>query len=471
MLDIETEMVIIGAGAAGLAAASELAGSGRRVLVLEARDRIGGRIWTQQLPDLAAPIEYGAEFIHGHAPATMSILRKGGKAAVESVDMHFRLRGGVLTQRNDFFHEVQQALCASRDLDQKDLSFDAFLEQTPSLSAEARQYAKVMAEGFDAADTQHGSARAIVAEWTADMMNDDAPQSRPQGGYVALLATLAGTLRGAGIGLRLQSIVRSVRWSKGSVEVEGAFIGKPFRARARCAIITLPLGVLQQSPDSTGAVNFTPALTEKTSRPAGTCLRTRHQAHAALRPCVLGGGGGRTFSQCHILSCARDGISDLLDAAAAACTAPRRLVRWPESRAPVLRGTSGSPGTRAQHAAGDVWRRLQPRGGSRERVLPQLAAGPVRARRIQLCDGRRDAGAAASRRTTCGYALLRWRSDRHRGRSGNGDGRSESGIRARAQRSRAEGSNAWLELATAARCSAYATAVRQSTPQEWCPGA
>ena len=263
MLDIETEMVIIGAGAAGLAAASALAGSGRRVLVLEARDRIGGRIWTQQLPDLVAPIEYGAEFIHGHAPATMSILRKGGKAAVESVDTHFRLRGGVLTQRNDFFHEVQQALCASRDLDQEDLSFDAFLERTPSLSAEARQYAKVMAEGFDAADTQHASARAIVAEWTADMMNDDAPQSRPQGGYVALLATLAGTLRGAGIDLRLQSIVSSVRWSKGSVEVEGAFIGKPFRARARCAIITLPLGVLQQSPDCTGAVNFSPALTEK----------------------------------------------------------------------------------------------------------------------------------------------------------------------------------------------------------------
>jgi monoamine oxidase len=263
MRDIETEVLIIGAGAAGLAAASALAGSGRRVLVLEARDRIGGRIWTQQLPDLAAPVEYGAEFIHGHAQATMAILRKGVKAVVESVDTHFRLRDGELAVRNDLFHEVQRALCASRDLEQKDLSFDTFLEQTQGLSAEARQYARMMAEGFDAADTQQASARAIVAEWTAGMMDDDAPQARPQGGYDALLATLAGALRGAEVALRLQSIVRLVRWSKGSVEVEGTFIGAPFRARARCAIITLPLGVLQQSPDAAEGVRFSPALTEK----------------------------------------------------------------------------------------------------------------------------------------------------------------------------------------------------------------
>ena len=263
MPDVETDVLIIGAGAAGLAAASELAGSGRRLLLIEARDRIGGRIWTQHVPDLAAPIEYGAEFIHGHALTTMAILRKGAKTAVESTDTHFRLHQGELAARNDFFHEVQRALCASAELEQKDLSFDAFLEQASDLSAQAREYAKMMAEGFDAADTSRASARAIVAEWTADMMNDDAPQARPQGGYDALLATLAGSLHSAGVRLRLQSVVRSVRWSKGSVEVEGTFIGEPFRARAPRAIITLPLGVLQQSPNATGGVRFSPALTEK----------------------------------------------------------------------------------------------------------------------------------------------------------------------------------------------------------------
>ena len=57
MTNADTDILIIGAGGAGLAAAAELAHSGRRVLVLEARDRIGGRMWTQHLPDLAAPIE------------------------------------------------------------------------------------------------------------------------------------------------------------------------------------------------------------------------------------------------------------------------------------------------------------------------------------------------------------------------------------------------------------------------------
>lgn len=61
----EHPVVIIGAGIAGLAAAAMLGEAGIPVLVFEARDRIGGRIFTQ--PDRAhnAPIELGAEFIHG----------------------------------------------------------------------------------------------------------------------------------------------------------------------------------------------------------------------------------------------------------------------------------------------------------------------------------------------------------------------------------------------------------------------
>jgi monoamine oxidase len=263
MTDADTDILIIGAGGAGLAAAAALAPSGRRVLLLEARDRIGGRMWTQHLPDLAVPIEYGAEFIHGRALATMAILRRGGTSAVESTDTHFRLHDGELAARNDFFHEVQRAMRASAELDQHDLSFDTFLEQATQLSPEARRYARMMAEGFDAADTSRASARAIAAEWTADMMNDDAPQARPQGGYDALLAALAVALRSESLRLQLQTVVRSVRWSAGRVEVEGTFIGKPFRATAPRAIITLPLGVLQQSPDAPGGVHFTPALNEK----------------------------------------------------------------------------------------------------------------------------------------------------------------------------------------------------------------
>jgi monoamine oxidase len=263
MADFDSDVLIIGAGGAGLAAAAEIGNCGRKVLLLEARDRIGGRMWTQHVPGLAVPIEYGAEFIHGFAPATMAFLNKGGKTAIESTNTHWRLHDGELAATNAFFHEVQRAMRDSSLLAEKDLSFDDFLTQSRQLSAEAREYAKMMAQGFDAADTSRASARAIAAEWTAQLTNDDAPQSHPLGGYDALLATLCDALRNGNVRLQLQTAIDEVRWSKGSVEVAGTFIGKPFRASAARAIITLPLGVLQQPPDAPGAVRFRPRLTVK----------------------------------------------------------------------------------------------------------------------------------------------------------------------------------------------------------------
>jgi monoamine oxidase len=58
-------VIVIGAGISGLAAACKLAGSGFSVTVLEARDRIGGRIFTKRNPASLSAIELGAEFIHG----------------------------------------------------------------------------------------------------------------------------------------------------------------------------------------------------------------------------------------------------------------------------------------------------------------------------------------------------------------------------------------------------------------------
>jgi monoamine oxidase len=259
-----TDVLIIGAGAAGLAAAAALAPSGRRVLILEARDRLGGRIWTRHLPDLSAPIEYGAEFIHGDAPGLRGILQKHGAACIESADTHFSLRDGRLIERNSLFEQVQHAMRAEHDVKHKDVSFDEFLARSKGhLSEEARQFAKMMAEGFDGADTSRASARSIIAEWTAEMMSDGASAARPQGGYDALLSALSVELRSADVRVQLQSVVRSVQWSQGHVEVAGTFIGEPFRASAPRAIITLPLGVLQRAADEPGGVRFAPTLDAK----------------------------------------------------------------------------------------------------------------------------------------------------------------------------------------------------------------
>src|SRR5919108_3118608 len=78
---MDAEVLVIGAGAAGLAAAQALVDAGRRVVVLEARDRVGGRIWTDRGFG-PVPVERGAEFIHGDRACTWWWLRRAGLRAV-----------------------------------------------------------------------------------------------------------------------------------------------------------------------------------------------------------------------------------------------------------------------------------------------------------------------------------------------------------------------------------------------------
>src|SRR5258707_243739 len=72
----ETDVIIVGAGAAGLAAAAALGEAGLGVTILEARNRIGGRIFTLHDPLYEAPVELGAEFIHGRPPEIWNLLKR-----------------------------------------------------------------------------------------------------------------------------------------------------------------------------------------------------------------------------------------------------------------------------------------------------------------------------------------------------------------------------------------------------------
>src|SRR5207302_4083377 len=123
-------------------------------------------------------------------------------------------------------------------------------------------------EGFDAADPSRASARAIVEEWCASAQLG--AQFRPLGGYGALLDSLACG------DVRLQSVVREIRWERGSVEVRGECRATQFRYRAAQAVVSLPLGVLQS-----GAVRFVPALQEK--QPALKKLASGPVGKIALR--------------------------------------------------------------------------------------------------------------------------------------------------------------------------------------------
>jgi 2-polyprenyl-6-methoxyphenol hydroxylase-like FAD-dependent oxidoreductase len=109
---VKYDVAIIGAGAAGLAAARALTGAGKRVCVIEARERTGGRVLSLHLPDLPLPIELGAEFIHGESASTFSIVDSAALVAAELPDDHWWSRDGQWEVVEDFW--VKSSGCGQR---------------------------------------------------------------------------------------------------------------------------------------------------------------------------------------------------------------------------------------------------------------------------------------------------------------------------------------------------------------------
>jgi monoamine oxidase len=259
MSDIETfDTLIVGAGAAGLAAAAELSKQSATVCVLEARDRLGGRIFTRREPGVSLPIELGAEFIHGKAPATFGWLAKANAAVVDAHGERWVLRAGDLQPGDNLFAQMKRGL-RSIPRPRKDLPFAEFLENIPArkLSPAARQLARRLVEGFDAADASRVSTLATLDEWSGNSAADS-PTFRPLGGYAALIDGLVSGLDTDRVRIRLNTIVHSVQWQRSRVTIEAMRHGQPTTVQARRAIITLPLGVLQLPAGAAGAVRFTP---------------------------------------------------------------------------------------------------------------------------------------------------------------------------------------------------------------------
>ncbi len=259
------DVIIIGAGAAGLAAAAALGHMGHSVWVLEARDRIGGRIWTRAAPGLRAPVELGAEFIHGDSPETREWLHNVGGTAIDTAGEHWSVVGGRLQQRTEsLLAQVRAVLDAGDVLSRPDTTLESFLagDGGRDLSEEARSMARAFVSGFDAADPERVSLHSIAQEWSTGGMLDSS-QSRPSGGYGTVLLALRGALDPAHVHLQLQTLVTEVRWGDRSVEVTGRRLGQPFRAAARKAIVTVPIGVLKLPAQAEGAIRFTPPLAAK----------------------------------------------------------------------------------------------------------------------------------------------------------------------------------------------------------------
>lgn len=267
-LHASCDVLVIGAGAAGLAVAAELNAAGLSVCVLEARDRVGGRIFTRREVNLSVPLELGAEFIHGESPATFAWLAKANAGIVDAAHSRWRLQDGKLRQGDDLFEDMKRGLEKIRK-PRKDLPFSEFLrEARGTFAPRVREFARMLVEGFDAADATRASTLATLDGWSGASAAD-APTFRPVNGYSELLGALQAALDPALVQLQLNTIVREVRWKRGAVTVAGTRQGRPFSVSAPQVIVTLPLGVLQLPPQAAGAVQFIPSLQAKEAAFAG----------------------------------------------------------------------------------------------------------------------------------------------------------------------------------------------------------
>jgi len=259
-------VVVVGAGVAGLATAARLTEAGASVVVLESRDRIGGRILTVRDPRLAVPVELGAEFLHGSAREVSDIVRRERLVLCDVRGERWRANGGSLTpMEGDAFWT--RLIRVMRHLDARrtpDRSFLDFLKAKPvgRTRAHDRRLALEFVEGFHAADATRLSERSI-ANGGVPEERDEQRQARILDGYDRVPAALAAGLAER---IRLSRTVSHVTWEPGRVEVQHHTSGNDVsddarRVNARAVVITVPLAVFQQATGES-AITFSPDVTD-----------------------------------------------------------------------------------------------------------------------------------------------------------------------------------------------------------------
>ena len=261
----EPDVIVLGGGAAGLAAARRLGAAGLSVLVVEARSRLGGRILTVPDPVLHLPIELGAEFIHGLPPETWEVVRTAGLTVHEVSPNHWHHRDGRLRRDSGLWEEAQELLGRLSQVGPEDMSCERFLaERCGDAPAPVRELAALYIEGFNAAPIARASARALAEEAREAGEIDESRAFRITGGYGALVDRLRAGLDPVLTTLRLGRTAEEIRWRRGSVEMTlRSPMGSLEEVRSPRAVITLPLGVLRAPPGSPGSPRFLPEIPEK----------------------------------------------------------------------------------------------------------------------------------------------------------------------------------------------------------------
>jgi monoamine oxidase len=247
-------IIVVGGGAAGLMAAAELLKQGNRVTILEANDRLGGRIHTIRNASFKRPVEAGCEFVHGDLPLTVELLK--------AANIEYKPVRGTMTRvgndgewkTQDDFTVGWKELMEQMNEVTNDVTVDEFLRRNFSDDKYKQLRTSVLrfAEGFDLADTSKASVLALREEW----MEEEEEQYRVPGGNDQLIRYLEKKCREANGAIHASAMVTSINWKRNEVTIL-AQNGQTYHGNK--VIVTVPLGVLQAD---TPSINFQPAIND-----------------------------------------------------------------------------------------------------------------------------------------------------------------------------------------------------------------
>ena len=244
------DALIIGAGIAGLIAARHLTEAGLRVTLLEARDRLGGRIYTHSTAEF--PVELGAEFVHGRPDEILSLAAEGAVPLVPVQGKFRRKINGEWVEAGHMMAKIDK-LFAKLPTEEPDESFQYYLDRNGE-DEETKQQALKYVEGFHAANPSLISARSLRRDSEAEEAIKGDHQYRIASGYESLVRAVADRIDRKLCDILLDTPVRKIVWRQGVIAARTS--AEEYQAPR--TIITLPLSILKSN-----TVVFSPALPDK----------------------------------------------------------------------------------------------------------------------------------------------------------------------------------------------------------------
>jgi monoamine oxidase len=230
-------------------AARDLIRAGRRVVILEASGRKGGRILTRHDPLAGVPVELGAEFVHGDAPLTTQLLDEARLTTVPVLGEQFRSDEGELSPQDEIWERMRRVFRYMNAERKEDRSFQEFLDTRPGGRALAREreLAHGFVQGFNGAHTSLISEKSIAQQ--GDPTEGASDARRILEGYGALIDHLSSETNTR---IRFGAAVRRVLWDSEGVRISDSR-GRTYRARL--AVFTTPLPTLHDE-----SIQFEPDL-------------------------------------------------------------------------------------------------------------------------------------------------------------------------------------------------------------------